>query len=276
MFFCPLCKKTIINFNKACCVKNREEIPVLIDGFSNLEEKIALLREQKQGWYQATHVNYLQGPFRYHIRDRLAYLKKIFKKFNFSYDSTMLDLGCGDGFNLSWLKDFSKNLYGTDYNLLRAVRARNLGIANIAVADINKYPCYDKFFDVVFFNHVLEHIPDEESALKEVFRILKIDGFCVLGVPNEGAFFWQLAYNLEPKIKKSTDHLHFYTLKSISKLCKNIGFKVVQTKRLGYGIPHWTIDSIIRQNKIIHVFLDVIGRLFFSSQATSLYLILQK
>lgn len=276
MFFCPLCKNIINNFNSACCVKNDEGLPILIKNFEYLENDLAILREKKHEWYQSTHLNYLSGPFRHHIAKRISYLKDTFKSLNLPKNPILLDIGCGDGFNLTWLKEFTQNLYGTDYNFLRALRAKKLEIGNIALADINSYPVHDNSFDVVFFNHVLEHISDDEGALSEVFRILKKDGICILGIPNEGAIFWKLAYKIEPKIKETTDHLHFYTLKSASQLSKKVGFQIMSTKRIGYGIPYWSYDAVIRQNKFVHDFLDIVGRLFFPTQATSLYLILKK
>lgn len=38
-------------------------------------------------------------------------------------------------------------------------------------------------FDVVICNHVLEHIPDDHSAMKEMFRVLKPGGWAMLNVP---------------------------------------------------------------------------------------------
>ena len=42
----------------------------------------------------------------------------------------------------------------------------------------------DNAFDIVFINEVLEHIPDQESALDEIHRVLKHDGQFALFAPN--------------------------------------------------------------------------------------------
>jgi SAM-dependent methyltransferase len=38
-------------------------------------------------------------------------------------------------------------------------------------------------YDVVMANHVLEHIPDDRAAMRELFRLLKPGGFALLTVP---------------------------------------------------------------------------------------------
>src|ERR1019366_9596147 len=98
--------------------------------------------------------------------------------------------------------------------------------AGLFMADICNYPADDDSFDVIYFNHVLEHIPDDVAALREVGRILKPGGLLILGVPNEGAAFWQLAYRLQPNIRATTDHQHFYTADSVAAQCRAAGLTV--------------------------------------------------
>jgi ubiquinone/menaquinone biosynthesis C-methylase UbiE len=51
------------------------------------------------------------------------------------------------------------------------------------ITDI-QYP--DNSFDVVFASHVLEHIPDDVQAMRELCRVLRPDGWAVLQVPMWG------------------------------------------------------------------------------------------
>ena len=52
-------------------------------------------------------------------------------------------------------------------------------------ADICKLPFKDQSFDVIFCNHVLEHIPDDTTALKELYRVLKPGGWGIFQVPQD-------------------------------------------------------------------------------------------
>ena len=51
------------------------------------------------------------------------------------------------------------------------------------VADICDLPFPDSSFDAVFMLEVLEHVPDQVAAAREVQRVLKKDGFLFLSVP---------------------------------------------------------------------------------------------
>lgn len=188
---------------------------------------------------------------------------------------TILDLGGGDGENIPWLLKYAARLHGSDYNLARLFRAARVpGVQQVVMADVTDYPANDNAFDVIFFNHVLEHIPEDEQALSEVRRILKPGDLVVLGVPNEGAWFWQLAYRLQPKMLKTSDHAHFYTAELLRKKCVKAGFTVQEVYPIGWGVPHWTLDALLRRFRWVDDAFEAIGRVLLPSQTTSLYLVL--
>jgi SAM-dependent methyltransferase len=52
-------------------------------------------------------------------------------------------------------------------------------------ADICDLPFKDNEFDVVFCNHVLEHIPNDKKAMQELYRVLKKGGFGIFQIPQD-------------------------------------------------------------------------------------------
>src|SRR5690606_33214910 len=52
-------------------------------------------------------------------------------------------------------------------------------------ADICNLPFKDEEFDVIFCNHVLEHIPDDTKAMQELYRILKKGGMGIFQIPQD-------------------------------------------------------------------------------------------
>lgn len=49
--------------------------------------------------------------------------------------------------------------------------------------DITDIPYPDDSFDAILCSHVLEHIPDDRKAMKELLRVLKPNGWAILQVP---------------------------------------------------------------------------------------------
>lgn len=49
--------------------------------------------------------------------------------------------------------------------------------------DIQNMPLDSNSYDVVFCNHVLEHVEDDRKAMKEIYRVLKPGGWAITQVP---------------------------------------------------------------------------------------------
>jgi SAM-dependent methyltransferase len=62
-------------------------------------------------------------------------------------------------------------------------KARYRHIQNIHTADLTAAPFGTDTFDIVICSHVLEHIPDDAKAMREMLRILRAGGVALLLVP---------------------------------------------------------------------------------------------
>ena len=54
---------------------------------------------------------------------------------------------------------------------------------SIAYADATALQFENEKFDMVVANHILEHIPDDHKAMREIYRVLKKGGIAILQVP---------------------------------------------------------------------------------------------
>ncbi len=52
-------------------------------------------------------------------------------------------------------------------------------------ADICELPFEENTFDIVFSNHVLEHIEDDKKAMNELYRVLKPGGMGIFQIPQD-------------------------------------------------------------------------------------------
>lgn len=51
--------------------------------------------------------------------------------------------------------------------------------------DLHKIPLEDNRFDVVFCNHVMEHVDDPLTCMKELYRVMKPGGWAIMQVPQD-------------------------------------------------------------------------------------------
>lgn len=98
-------------------------------------------------------------------------------------------------------------------------------------ADICNLPFADNEYDIIFCNHVLEHIPDDTTAMQEIFRVLKPGGMAILQIPqdlNRDATFENNSITdrqERARIFGQYDHVRVYGRDYFEKL-RSIGFKV--------------------------------------------------
>lgn len=256
----------------------QDGIGTLVADPSAHEAELARAREVNPTWYLEEQPPEAVSPWRHHLRKRRLYVERVLRRELARRGQTkapaLLDLGCGDGTNMAWLSAFADRLYGSDYNATRLARARKrLPDVTLFLADILDYPAMDAAFDVVFFNHVLEHIPDDAAALATVHRILKPGELLILGVPNEGAWWWQWAYRRAPEIRATTDHVHFYTADTLAEKVRQAGFTISEIHHTGWGPPDWHLDGKLRQYKALDDLFEWVGKMLFPRQASSLYVI---
>lgn len=257
------------------------DIPMLVRDWTTHEAQLAAARAQHADWYVTEQSSEEASPFRHHLRRRRAYVEQALTRHLArsarTRATTLLDLGCGDGQHLTFLPRYAERVFASDYNALRLTRARaRHADVTFFLADVLDYPAHDDFFDVVFLNHVIEHIRDDARALAETFRILRPGGLLVLGTPNEGSWWWQLAFRLEPAMLRATDHVHFYTAETITARMTVAGFRTLDVEHLGWGPPHWTWDRRLRRLKPLDDLFTAIGRRVLPRQASSLYVLATK
>jgi len=198
-----------------------------------------------------------------------------FSKINLKPGVRVLDAGCGNGRHLyEAFKRPGVQVVGLDMKSEDVTKARNMmrlmekegegGEAGwgIFTGDITKLPFSDHSFDIVICSEVLEHIPDEAEAIREITRVLKPGEIMAVSVPR---FFpelicWALSktYRNEPG-----GHIRIYRKRELIRKLEEAGLVCFDTGRAhGLHAPYWWLKCMVglenessRLVKLYHDFL---------------------
>ncbi len=110
-----------------------------------------------------------------------AFIKDIIKS------KSILEIGFGDGYGLSYLSEFAKNYSGMDLRLHSCVAARKkYGLKNLINMDATKFGFKPESLDVIYCFQVIEHISQElvVNFLINIREILKKDGMFISSTLN--------------------------------------------------------------------------------------------
>ena len=92
--------------------------------------------------------------------------------------SRVLDVGCGRGDDLRVLRTLGyRTLVGADPYLDDSVKEEGLRLLKRSIHEV------DEIFDVITFNHSLEHLPDPRAVLEKAGSMLANGGGCLIRTP---------------------------------------------------------------------------------------------
>jgi 2-polyprenyl-3-methyl-5-hydroxy-6-metoxy-1,4-benzoquinol methylase len=140
----------------------------------------------------------------------------------------LLDVGCGSGQNLALMREVGWRVEGveSDPQAVKAAQQNGLTV-HCATVEERAYPAHT--FDAVVLCHVIEHLQDPASTIRECARILKPGGQLMIFTPNSASLGHRLFGNnwrgLEPP-----RHLFLFATASMKKLLKQCGFNRVSIR----------------------------------------------
>jgi SAM-dependent methyltransferase len=119
-------------------------------------------------------------------------------------------------------------------------------------------------FDVVLANGVLEHVPDDASSVREIYRVLKPNGVLLITcTPNKWSYTEAIA-----RWAGIGGHERLYTVRSLGRLLSQPGFRVIHAKRFFMvptmltGFPTWAKKRYQRAQKPLWFLNDLVERLW--------------
>ena len=168
-----------------------------------------------------------------------------------SVDSLILDIGCGVGDNLKSIYRSGPKFIGLEYSEKSLECAKRILPPSVELhhGSATGVPFSNYSIDLVMCIEVLEHIPDQYQALREINRVLKEDGFLILSVPYRRWF---------PSYFTFMGHYRHYTRSELEILLNECNFQVIEFLP---NYPHWhrLANYSYMFCRVISIFCKLIG-----------------
>lgn len=100
----------------------------------------------------------------------------------------LLEIGLGPGLFIPNLSKKCVNFFGMDiHDELGKIEIKmhedNIVNCSLVRSDINQIPFQNETFDMIVCQSILEHLKDPDTAISEIFRVLRKDGKVIIGFP---------------------------------------------------------------------------------------------
>jgi SAM-dependent methyltransferase len=163
-------------------------------------------------------------------------------------DASLMDMGCGTGRLLAWLREKGfVSAVGLDPSSTCVHNARLLSQCPVIHSAIReKSPEYPPL-DAVVLSAVLEHVPDVDATVRMVATWLKNDGALFLEVPDAGHF---ASVQNAPYQEFSVEHINFFSGAALENLMHVHGFDVVAIDRTTAPVGPGCMGRVVRSHAI--------------------------
>lgn len=185
-------------------------------------------------------------------------LRMIIKHGSDSVRGRLLVVGCGNGKYLSRLTPGAEMAVGLDVEFSRMLKAKEKN-DRVVCAKGEHLPFPSGEFTAILSNEVIEHVEDDELAVKEAERTLAKNGRIILFCPNRGypfethGIYWRGEYQFGNKFlvnylpgsirNRLAPHVRVYTRGSLGRLFNGLPL-MVEYKTMVFG----AYDNIIERS----------------------------
>lgn len=162
----------------------------------------------------------------------------------FKPDATILEVGVSGGHLLADLRRRfpQATVVGSDYTLgtLKALAQKAPPLPLIRL-DLTQSPLPDGAVDAIVLLNVLEHIEQDEAAIRHIYRMLKPGGLAVIEVP--------AGPHLYDDYDRELMHFRRYSAEELARKAKAAGFEVVEESYIGALVypAFWASKKLARR-----------------------------
>lgn len=208
-------------------------------------------------WYTETYYgkeNVRFNPF-------FEYLTRLFRKrraavlHNRVPRGAVLDVGCGRGFILNYLRSLGYESHGMEFSPTAAWHAKNVLGLDVSTGDFLSSPHQKDKFNAVIFWHSLEHFHNPVEAVARARELLKRGGLLAVAVPNieslQARLFGRHWFHMDiPR------HYFHFGARSLEAVLTRQRFRIVQLDHFSFEQnPYGWIQSFYNALGFPHNFL---------------------
>lgn len=175
-----------------------------------------------------------------------ANLKSLRNLQNFTKTSQLLDVGCGAGNDIRFLrKNGYENVYGIDPFVEKDVYFNEQIL--VSKQDIfSTNGCYD----FIVLHHSFEHMNNPAKVFEKLFSLLKIDGTLMIRVPVCDSFVFEKYREYWVQLD-APRHIFLHTKKGLQILASENGFTIDKIIYDSCSLQFWGSDLALK-NKSVH------------------------
>ena len=147
----------------------------------------------------------------------------------------LLDIGCADGTTTKQIKKILPLTTITGIDLYKKAidhAKRKAGKIRFIHGDVHKLPFDDNSFEIVTAIETIEHLDNPNRALTEIYRVLKPNGYLIIGQDTDSLLF-RVVWFVWTKWKGSVwvkSHISCMKPNDLMKLLRRTGFKIKKYK----------------------------------------------
>lgn len=159
----------------------------------------------------------------------------------------LLDVGCGNGRFLDTMHELGWEVVGVEPDAQAVKIAQDQFGLNVYEGLLEEVGFPDDTFDAVTMNHVVEHLHDPISTLRECQRVLKKSGQLVMVTPNIESLGHRL-YRVAWRGLEVPRHLFLFSPRTLRVCVERSGLQVIELRTTARSARWmWVASNLIRR-----------------------------